>query len=324
MAKRRTGGKKTKQIIEALKTIGITNADVWYEPINGLPIEMQGYYGGWYYYDKDEDMEDCLGYNVEQALHMIELMKRNLKKMNKIDWQDYFLGLAFCVAERSSDSQTKHGTVLVDNKTNQILSVGYNGPPRGCKDDSKIPNTRPAKYPYYCHSECNSIFNCRLKSQDMTAYVTGQCCSNCLLSLWQFGVTTVVMADSHGSFLISEEDLQWEKDFVEHTGIVLKKVKPNLDWLISVVNGRAGEFIQEKNIHNSLLHKEYRTALNRNIIVLSEMSAWDRYWRGLRLAGMSDITTLFLEDKQNAIPPGYKKIYLAKDKDGPVLYATKY
>jgi dCMP deaminase len=194
-----------------------------------------------------------------------------MNKIPKIDWQNYFLGIAFCVAERSSDSQTKHGTVLVDSKTNQILSVGYNGFPRNCKDDSNLPHVRPLKHKWMVHSECNSIFNCRLKSQDMTAYVTGQCCPNCLLSLYQFGVTTVVMADSHGSFLISEDDLKWEKDFVEQTGIILKKVKPNLDWLTSVVEGRAGEFIQEKN--NKL--KEEIEKLKKELRPYRENDSWD-------------------------------------------------
>jgi dCMP deaminase len=166
--------------------------------------------------------------------------------MNKIDWQNYFLGLAFCVAERSSDAQTKHGCVLVDTKTNQILSVGYNGPPRGCKDDSKIPNTRPAKYLWMAHSEANCIFNCKNKTDDMTAYVTGQCCPNCLLSLWQFGVKTVVMVDGHGSFTIGDEERNWITQFAYQTGITIRKVKPNLEWLLSVTMGRASEFIFEE------------------------------------------------------------------------------
>ena len=170
--------------------------------------------------------------------------------MKKIEWEDYFLGLAFCIAQRSSDSQTKHGCVLVDTKTHQILSVGYNGFPRKCKDDSKIPTVRPNKHRWMAHSEQNCILSCRLKSEQMTVYITGQCCPTCLLSLYQFGVTNVVMADSHGSYLIGEDDLKWEKEFVEQTGITLRRVKPNLGWLQSVLAGRASEFIQKENYNS--------------------------------------------------------------------------
>ena len=160
-----------------------------------------------------------------------------------MNWTDYFLGLAFSVAEKSKDAQTKHGCVIVDTERKSILSVGYNGPPRNCKDDSSIPNTRPDKYLWFAHSETNAIFNCRFKTDHMTAYVTGQCCPNCLLSLWQFGCQKVVMADCHGSFAITEKDLQWEQDFIEQTGMVVEKVKPNLDWLINVTCGRAKQFM---------------------------------------------------------------------------------
>lgn len=73
---RRSGGRKTKLIQQALREkLGIT-ADVWYEPINGPCIEMQGYAGGWYYSGVDEagdHYEDVLGYNVAEALTMIQL-----------------------------------------------------------------------------------------------------------------------------------------------------------------------------------------------------------------------------------------------------------
>jgi dCMP deaminase len=163
--------------------------------------------------------------------------------MDQISWDDYFLGLAFVVAEKSKDAQTKHGCILVDKKTNQILSLGYNGPPRNCKDDSKIPKTRPEKYLWMAHAEANAIFNCRQKSDDMVAYVTGQCCPTCLLSLWQFGVKEVIMVDGHGSFTIGGEERSWMTQFVWQTGLCFKKVKPNLDWLNDVLTGRASEFI---------------------------------------------------------------------------------
>lgn len=71
-----SGGRKTRKIQKALKEkLGIT-AEVWYEPINGPCIEMQGYCGGWYYNGVDQQgdhYEDVLGYNVQEAMTMIQL-----------------------------------------------------------------------------------------------------------------------------------------------------------------------------------------------------------------------------------------------------------
>ena len=48
------------------------------------------------------------------------------------------------------------------NDDNRIMSVGYNGFPRGCSDD-EFPWEREGdkstltKYPYVCHAELNAI-----------------------------------------------------------------------------------------------------------------------------------------------------------------------
>ena len=72
-------------------------------------------------------------------------------------WDNYFLGQALLLSQRSPDIQTKCGCVIV-NKNNQVIGQGYNGFPRGLKDD-ELPNTRPDKYPWMIHAEVNSILN---------------------------------------------------------------------------------------------------------------------------------------------------------------------
>ena len=63
--------------------------------------------------------------------------------MNRPDWNNYFLGIAKVVAQRSHDQHTKHGCVITD-AVHRILGVGYNGFPKGM-NDSKLPLTRPEK-----------------------------------------------------------------------------------------------------------------------------------------------------------------------------------
>ena len=145
------------------------------------------------------------------------------------DWTDYFLGLAKVISQRSHDIHTQHGCIITD-QDNLILGTGYNGFPRGM-DDKLLPTTRPEKYHWMIHAERNALSNCTHKPTDGIAYVTGQCCNDCVMALWQAGVTKVIMSDSHGTKLF-DNDAQKRFDlFVELTGIEIVKHTPNFNWI---------------------------------------------------------------------------------------------
>lgn len=55
----------------------------WYEPINGPCMEMQGYAGGWYYQELDDEGSpfstgEPIGYSFDDAITMIDLLSRNM------------------------------------------------------------------------------------------------------------------------------------------------------------------------------------------------------------------------------------------------------
>ena len=50
-----------------------------------------------------------------------------------LPWDSYFMGLAHLSALRSKDPNTQVGAAIVDEK-HRVVSVGYNGLPRGCED----------------------------------------------------------------------------------------------------------------------------------------------------------------------------------------------
>lgn len=150
-------------------------------------------------------------------------------KHQRPQWTDYFLGLAKAVAQRSHDIHTKHGCVITD-QNHRILGVGYNGFPRGL-DDEKLPTSRPEKYPWMVHSERNALSNCVVRPDNGIAYVTGQCCNDCIIALWQEGVGTVYMIDDHGTHLFDNDAQQRFDTFVSMSGIKIFKVSPDLSWL---------------------------------------------------------------------------------------------
>jgi len=147
-------------------------------------------------------------------------------------WIDYFLGLAKVISKRSHDVHTQHGCVITD-QNNRILGVGYNGFPRGL-DDTNLPTTRPEKYKWMVHSERNALANCVVRPDDGIAYVTGQCCNDCVIALWQEGIKTIYMIDGHGTHLFDIEEQKVFDTFVKMSQIKINKVDPDLSWLNDV------------------------------------------------------------------------------------------
>ncbi len=113
--------------------------------------------------------------------------------IDRPSWDVYFLSLAFLIAQRSIDPNTKHGALAVDQE-NSIIATGYNSPPRGC-DDSKIPLTRPEKYTYLLHAEealiCNAArFGISLRGAKL--YISGPACSSCIRKIINAGFVSIV------------------------------------------------------------------------------------------------------------------------------------
>lgn len=149
--------------------------------------------------------------------------------MNRPSWHEYFLGLARIVSLRSHDIQTQHGCIITDTQ-HRILGVGYNGFPKGL-DDKLLPNTRPEKYPWMIHAERNALSNCVIRPDNGIAYVTGQCCNDCIMALWQEGVTKVYMAEGHGTHLFDTENQDRFNIFIKMSGMQITYLQPDMSWI---------------------------------------------------------------------------------------------
>ena len=80
-----------------------------------------------------------------------------MKNTDYLSWDQYFMGIATLSAMRSKDPHTRVGACIVA-PDNRILSVGYNGMPRGCSDDEypweRSGDELDTKYLYVCRIEC--------------------------------------------------------------------------------------------------------------------------------------------------------------------------
>ena len=90
------------------------------------------------------------------------------KRKDYINWDEYFMGVAKLSGLRSKDPNTQVGCCIV-SQDNKILSMGYNGLPKGCSDDEfpwvrEGENPLKTKYVYTVHSELNAILNFHVMS----------------------------------------------------------------------------------------------------------------------------------------------------------------
>jgi dCMP deaminase len=124
------------------------------------------------------------------------------KKMSfteRMNWDEYYMNLAFDAAKKSKCVRAKYGSVLVSAQ-NRVLSIGFNGKPAGSRNDhicyrEGMPDN--AAKPNCClHSEVN----CLLYSDPIdrfggSLYVSGIPCTDCLLVIFQSGVSKLVFYD---------------------------------------------------------------------------------------------------------------------------------
>lgn len=110
-----------------------------------------------------------------------------------MDWDQYFLVIATAVASKSKDLSTDVGCVIV-GPDHEIRSTGFNGFPRGCRDDVEDRKERPLKYVYTEHAERNAIYNAARNGVPLnwcTMYITHAPCTKCARGIIQAGIKEV-------------------------------------------------------------------------------------------------------------------------------------
>ncbi|VUZ47814.1 unnamed protein product, partial [Hymenolepis diminuta] len=146
----------------------------------------------------DGDVVNSLPHSLEQ----LKLFKprQQAKRTDYLQWDEYFMSLAFLSAMRSKDPSTQVGACIV-SQDNKIVSMGYNGMPVGLSDDD-IPWTKNQedvlqnKSFYVCHAELNAVINKNVLSlQDCRMYTTLFPCHECAKVIIQSGIKEIVYFD---------------------------------------------------------------------------------------------------------------------------------
>ncbi len=124
-------------------------------------------------------------------------------------WDTRWLELAALVSTWSKDRSTKVGAVIVDDR-NVLVSIGWNGFPRGLDDDVDDRHERPAKYKWTEHAERNAIYNAAANGfalRGCTMYLPWYPCADCGRAIVQSGIARLVCNEPDWA------DDRWAADF---------------------------------------------------------------------------------------------------------------
>lgn len=148
-----------------------------------------------------------------------------MKKKEYLSWEEYFMGVASLSAQRSKDPNTQVGACIVNNEK-RIISIGYNGFPKGANDDIFPWNNKGSmydtKYAYVVHAEANAILNATTNINGSTIYVTLFPCNECAKLIIQSGIKEIVYADNKYS---NTESHQVSLRLLEAAGITHRQLE---------------------------------------------------------------------------------------------------
>lgn len=139
-----------------------------------------------------------------------------------MDWDDYFIRLAFLISEKSKDRSAKIGAVIV-GPDNEIRTTGFNGFPRGVDDSVEERHQRPMKYQYTEHGERNAILNAArhgaaLRGCRMYLNWEPYPCPDCARAVIQAGIVEVIgpnrpFGGTKKNTSSDENQIDWQETF---------------------------------------------------------------------------------------------------------------
>ena len=155
-------------------------------------------------------------------------MKAKPKKPDtRPSWDQYFMGIARLVSQRSTCLRRKVGSLIV--KERRILATGYNGTPSGIKhcaqigclrDKLKVPSGQRHELCRGLHAEQNVLLQAALYGVglgDSTLYVTNHPCIICTKMIINAGIKEIVIAGSYPD--------KMAREFLDQAGLKIRRIQ---------------------------------------------------------------------------------------------------
>ena len=138
-------------------------------------------------------------------------------------WDAFFFSLVDATALKSKDRSVQVGTVIV-GPDNEVVSLGFNGFPRGVDDNVEGRHQRPAKYLWTEHAERNAIYNaarCGIALKGCKIYLRQYPCARCARAVIQAGIKEVVLDGK----TLKEQEAFWAKRWGAEFGVSREMLK---------------------------------------------------------------------------------------------------
>ncbi len=185
------------------------------------------------------------------------------KRENALNWEEYFMLCALLARERSKDPSTQVGAVIVKN--NRILSVGYNGTPRGMSDEEmpwnslgeKNGNILEVKNSFVIHAEANALDNLPLGTdlEGATMYVSLSPCPECAKRIAQSKIKRVVYFNKYRK----EELFTLTSKILEYAQVELVSSSvTNLSFKLHEIADRVQELEEKRRVESEQVRKIHK------------------------------------------------------------------
>jgi dCMP deaminase len=177
------------------------------------------------------DFKNCsptvVGNGVQMSTSYVTKVVVSDNPLPDFKWEHRFLELAqFWANKCSKDPSRKVGAVIVRPDTT-IVSMGYNGFPRGVKDDASRYEERELKLKLVVHAEENAILTAKEDLSKCTIFSTLYPCSECTKTIIQAGIKDVVCYErvAHPSHDLAFH-MDWSAQMFSEAGVVVTEL-PN-------------------------------------------------------------------------------------------------
>lgn len=160
---------------------------------------------------------------------MNKMIEDQIENGPYLKWDQLFMSMVYLVAMKSKDPRTKIGAVIINPKNHAIVSLGYNGLPRGVDDNYPTRYQAPEKYHWFEHGERNAIYNAKRDLTGFAMYTHGTPCSDCARAVIQSEIKEVVVhwqwenKASHKNKWI--ESAERSKQMFKEAGVTLRFFK---------------------------------------------------------------------------------------------------
>jgi dCMP deaminase len=141
---------------------------------------------------------------------------------------EYWMAQADLAATQSKDRSRKVGCVIVDERHGVVVSTGWNGFPRGVRDDVEMRHQRPMKYRWTEHAERNAIFNAARRGTSTagcTIYLPWFPCCECARAIIQSGIKKIVCVAHDPMDETWNEDMTTACFMLAEAGVKIEEVE---------------------------------------------------------------------------------------------------